>query len=169
MQEEPESIHYKKLVGKPTHAGVYILPDGKDIEYIIIDHFEKRSKELVNGKVKDCTVAIFKPNPYTDLPWVINVVNAERILKTAKLGATKLLFVKDLPIRLTQEDTSLGPGLRISKLPAKQPSKPTLDTKHLNWNKCIDYLKQGNTVQDLRKGYEISEEVEKLLNNEVKK
>jgi len=173
MNEEEKGIHWR-TTAKALHCGVEMLPDGKDIDYIVIEHIEYKDKENIAGRMEsNKAIAYFAENPYTKLPMVLNATNCKRL---EKLSGTPLLNkLTNFAVHLTKEkcrdvqDGGETYGLRISKLPAKQPSKPILDAKHTNWGKCIDYLKQGNTVQNLRKGYEISEEVEMLLNNEVKK
>ena len=72
--EEVELVHYK-WGGNPTHANVSILPNGKDIEYIVIDHIEKRVNEKVNGQIKNGFVAVFETNPYTTLGLWLNEIN----------------------------------------------------------------------------------------------
>ena len=168
--------HYKKLVGNPTHAGVFILPEGRDIDYIVIDHVEKRDGELVNGVKKDVVLAFFKPNQYTPLAMVLNVTNAERLCKMAGKTPWELLDVKNVAVRLTFEPTSRGDGLRISKTPplapkqtpvSQQPQtaakKETLTTAHENFAKSVSYLKGGGNIDELKKRFEISSAMEETL------
>lgn len=117
-----EKKHYKAIVGNPTHAGTFILPEGKDIEYIVIDRIEERRGENVGGVKKDGAFAIFKPNPYTNLPFMLNVTNAKTLCFLAKKTPYELLDIKDLPVRLTSESTRIGEGLRVSKIPATPPT-----------------------------------------------
>jgi hypothetical protein len=169
MEKEPIRRHIR-YGGKLTHSGVEILPNGKDIEYIVIEKIEFKEKEKINGKEQDAFIAYFAPNPYTKLPMVLNMVNKKLLCKQARVDEWHLEDVKNFPVRLTKEETSqMGWGLRISKLPPKKPLLAVLSPEHPNWGKCIDYLKKGNSVEDLRKGYEISEEIEKLLIEKTKK
>lgn len=160
-----QKIHYT-AGGNPSHAGVFILPDGKDIERIVIDHIEWRENEKINGAEKSVFVAIFQPNVYTKLPMVLNKVNKERLLKAAKVGSFDLLSIKNFPVRLTYESTNVGDGLRISKLPARQPAaqqpkaKPEIPATAVD--KAAEFLLTG-TVEKLRESYTISDEMEKLL------
>ena len=164
--------------GNPSHAGVFILPDGKNID-MVIDHIEWREREIINGREDSKFIAIFKKNPYTDLPMVLNKVNKERILKLANKGSWDILDIKDLPITLTWEPTKVGDGLRISKTPprytpptattkpatttAEATKKPSLTTSHENFSKCVAHLKGGGKIADLREKYEISEIMEETL------
>ena len=166
-----EKKHFS-LGGALSHSGVGILPNGGDIEYIVIDHIEWRIDELVNGVKKDTFVAFFAPNPYTTLPFVLNRENKARLLKAAKKGEWDLLEIKNLPVRLTHENTKLGEGLRISKLPPKMPTatatsvtstpvaKPAITDE--NFDKAKKFLETG-TMDALRGFYEVSEEMEKRL------
>ena len=81
--------------GNPSHAGVFFLPDGKNID-MVIDHIEWREREIINGREDSKFIAIFKKNPYTDLPMVLNKVNKERLLKLANKGSWDILDIKDL-------------------------------------------------------------------------
>lgn len=172
--------------GNPSHAGVFILPDGKNVD-VVIDHIEWREREIINGREDSKFMAIFKKNPYTDLPMVLNKVNKERLLKLANKGSWDILDIKDLPITLTWEPTKIGDGLRISKIPprytpptatitktattatttttttAEAAKKPPLTTAHENFAKCVAYLKGGGKIADLREKYEISEIMEETL------
>lgn len=166
-----EKKHFS-LGGNLSHSGVGVLPSGNDIDYIVIDHIEWRVDEVVNGVKKDTFVAYFAPNPYTSLPFVLNKENKSRLLKAAKKGEWDLLEIKNLPVRLTHENTKLGEGLRISKLPPKMPpttatavtvtpvTKPTITDD--NFAKAQKFLETG-TMDALKGFYEVSEEMEKKL------
>ena len=163
---EEQKIHYTAGANS-SHAGVFILVGGKDIEHIVIDHIEWREKEKVNGVEKPSFVAIFKPNPYTKLPMLLNKINKERLLKLAKVGSFDLLSIRDFPVRLTFESTNVGDGLRISKLPAKMPSQPAIAVKkhELTEDKvasAIEFLKT-KSMDELKQFYNVSEEMEKRL------
>jgi len=163
--EQVQKIHY--TAGRnATHCGVEILIGGNDIEYIVIDHIEYRENEKINGTEKSAFVAIFKQNPYTNLPMVLNKVNKERLMKAARVGSFDLLTIKDFPVRLTYESTNVGDGLRISKLPAKLPTAPQPKAKPeipaTAVDKAAEFLLTG-TIEKLRESYTISAEMEKLL------
>ena len=44
MNEEEKGIHWR-TTAKALHCGVEMLPDGKDIDYIVIEHIEYKDKE----------------------------------------------------------------------------------------------------------------------------
>ena len=165
-----QKIHYTAGANS-THAGVFILPNGKDIEHIVIDHIEWNEKEKVNGVEKPSFVAVFKPNQYTKLPFLLNKTNKERLLKLAKVGSFDLLSIKNFPVRLTYEPTNVGDGLRISKLPAKIPAAPAPAKKpELTEDKvasAIEFLKT-KSMDELREYYTVSEEMEKRLTQDGK-
>ncbi len=167
---EEKLIHYK-WGGNPTHADVSMLPNGNDIEYIVIDHIEARENEKINGQTKNAFVAVFQKNPYTELGMVLNKKNKEILLKLARKGEWELLTIKNLPVRLTKENTSLGYGLRISKLPAKIPAAPAPAKKpELTEDKvasAVEFLKT-KSMDELREYYTVSEEMEKRLTQDGK-
>lgn len=176
MKEEQQLLHYK-WGGNASHADISILPEGKDIPFIVIDHIEAREDEVINGVKKDSFVAIFKDNPYTKLPMVLNKTNKDRLLKLANQDEWHLLFVKNFPVRLTYEPTKLGNGLRISKLPAsvpqttsQPPKKQELTPTHPDWQKCVDFLATGGgTIPQLEGRYAISDAVKTTLSESIPK
>lgn len=156
--------------GKISHCGCEVLPEGKDIECIVIDRIEWREDEVVNGEKTPCFVAIFAQNPYTNLPMVLNMENKERLIKMAHISEYDLVTIKNLPVRLTAEPTRLKRlGLRISKLPptipkVEQPKpKIVLTQEDPAWNSCVEFVNAGNPIDRLLIRYDISEELQKLL------
>ena len=168
MEEEPIRRHIR-CGGKLTHSGVEILPNGNDIEYIVIERIEFKEKEKINGKEQDSFVAYFSPNPYTKLPMVLNRSNKILLCKQAQVDEWHLEDIKNFPVRLTKEETGqMGWGLRISKIRPTIPApakKETLTDQHENWAKCIAHIKGGGSIEDLKKKYEISPATEIKLKN----
>jgi len=161
--KEPIRRHIR-CGGKLTHSGVEILPNGKDIEYIVIERIEFKEKENVNGKEISAFLAYFAPNPYATLPMVLNTTNKKLLCKLAGKDEWHLEDIKDFPVRLTREETrQMGWGLRISKLPPTIP--PVLNQQHPNWDKCVAFVKSGGKVNDMRSKYIISTEIENILKN----
>lgn len=178
-----ETKKHWRMGGKLTHCGVECLPDGEDVPHIVIQRIVWKNQVSVGGNKQDGFEAIFAPNQYTKLPMWLNSTNKKRL---AKLGGTDYLEdIKNLPVALTKELTrdpkdgkSKVWGLRISKNPAKTPvqPKPTpaktytpvpLTGEHENWDKCVGYMKGGGKIEELKKKYTISEEVESQLKTEA--
>lgn len=123
MQDQ-KSIHYR-VGGKLTHAGIEMLPEGKDIERIIIARIEYKESEMINGRTETGVwVAHFAPNPYTNLPMLLNATNRKRLVKQFPECDGYPARLENVAVRLTKEktrDVQDGGetwGLRISKLPA---------------------------------------------------
>lgn len=166
-----EKVHFR-TGGKIEYCGVEILPDGKDIDPIVIDYIKFHPALKVQGSNKEnmWTVHFAKNNPYTKLPMLLNSTNRKRLAKLAKNNY--LEDIKNFPIRLTQEltkDISDGGseihGLRISKIPAKAvvapaPKKDILTAAHPNFDACKAHLSGGGTIADLKAKYDIPKEVE---------
>jgi hypothetical protein len=127
-----EGIYYRQG-GRLTHASCEMLPNGKDIERIVIERIEYKDSESINGRVETGVwLAHFARNRYTELPMVLNATNRKRIAKqfwdtkvedgTPCEGRINLL--KNIPVRLTKEltrdvqDGGQTYGLRVSKIPA---------------------------------------------------
>lgn len=167
-----QGIHYR-TGGRLTHAGCEMLPSGKDIEYIVIERIEFKDSENVGGRTEqNVWVAHFAKNEYTKLPMVLNATNRKRIAKLFPDVEGCINLLKNIPVRLTREktrDVQDGGetwGLRISRIPAKKPAAPkkeTLNEKHPNWGKCVEWLVKGNDLEALRGKYDITKEVEEAL------
>jgi hypothetical protein len=128
--EDQRNIHYRKG-GKLTHCGVECLPDGKDIERIIIARIEYKESEMINGRTENGVwVAHFAPNPYTDLPFILNATNRKRLVKQFPECDGYPARLENIAVRLTKEktrDVQDGGetwGLRISKIPASPEAAP---------------------------------------------
>lgn len=122
------------MAGKITHAGCECLPGPRfEIERIVISRIDFKESIQVNGQKKENVFeAVFAPNPYTNLPFLLNSTNAKRIAKmfwdTPVQDGTpcegRINLLENIPVRLCREltrDPSDGGqvyGLRISKLPA---------------------------------------------------
>lgn len=171
-----KGIHYR-TGGKLTHAGCEMLPNGNDIEYIVIESIEFKESENIGGRTEQGVwIAHFAKNEYTNLPMVLNATNRKRIAKLFPQVEGRINLLKNVAVRLTREKTrdiqdgGETWGLRISKVPAKAPAAPKkemLTKEHPNWAKCVAWLVGGNDIEALRGKYNITKEVEELLWNEA--
>lgn len=168
-----QGIHYR-TGGKLTHAGCEMLPNGKDIEYIVIERIEFKESENIGGRTEQGVwVAYFAKNQYTNLPMVLNSTNRKRIAKLFPEVKGCINLLKNVAVRLTQEKTrdpqdisSETWGLRISRMPAKKPAAPKKEKIEVGsdkWEKCIEWIMSGKDVESLRKWYDITKEVENAL------
>ena len=153
--EDQRNIHYR-VGGKLTHCGVECLPEGKDIERIIIARIEYKESEMINGRTENGVwVAHFADNPYTKLPLILNSTNRKRLVKLYPECDGYLARLENVAVRLTKEktrDVQDGGetwGLRISKIPAAAapaPSQPA-QKKVVTEDKVqatIDWAKKNN-------------------------
>lgn len=161
---EQQGIHYR-TGGKLTHAGCEMLPNGKDIEHIIIERIEFKESENIGGRVEQgIWVAYFAPNKYTKLPMVLNSTNRKRIAKLFPQVEGCINLLRNVAVRLTKEKTrdiqdgGETYGLRISKIPAKAPQKPNLTPSHEKWNECVNWVAAGGNVDELKQWYDITPE-----------
>ena len=86
---------------------------------------------MINGRTeKGVWVAYFAPNPYTNLPFLLNATNKKRLVKLYPDCDGYLARLENVPVRLTKEvtrDVQDGGdtwGLRISKLPPAEAPAP---------------------------------------------
>lgn len=145
---DQRNIHYR-VGGKLTHCGVEVLPGGNDVERIIIARIEYKESEMINGRQeKGVWVAYFAPNPYTDLPLILNATNRKRLVKMYPDCDGYLARLENVPVRLTKEktrDVQDGGetwGLRISKLPPAEASATQAPPKAAPAKKKVIQMEQ---------------------------
>ena len=164
--QDQKSIHYR-VGGRLTHCGVECLPQGKDIERIIIARIEYKESEMINGRTENGVwVAHFAQNPYTNLPLILNATNRKRLVKLFPECDGYLARLENVPVRLTREktrDVQDGGetwGLRISKIPAAEaPAAPAPAKKKVitedKVQAVVDWaLKEGLGIEDIAKKYD---------------
>lgn len=174
MQDQ-KSIHYR-VGGKLTHAGVEMLPGGKDIERIIIARIEYKESEMINGRTENGVwVAHFAQNPYTTLPLILNATNRKRLVKLFPDCDGYVARLENVPVRLTKEktrDVQDGGetwGLRISKIPASPEAAPA-KKKVITADKVdviIEWAKnQGFGIDNVAKMYDFADDtIKKKIND----
>lgn len=170
--EDQRNIHYRKG-GKLTHCGVECLPEGKDIERIIIARIEYKESEMINGRTENGVwIAHFAPNPYTNLPMLLNATNRKRLVKQFPECDGYPARLENIAVRLTKErtrDVQDGGetwGLRISKLPAAQEQAPAqVQRKSIQEEQIqtvVDWAKKnGKTIEDIAAIYDFASEAVK--------
>ena len=163
--EDQRNIHYRKG-GKLTHCGVECLPNGRDIERIIIARIEYKESEMINGRTESGVwVAHFAPNPYTSLPMLLNATNRKRLVKQFPECDGYPARLENIPVRLTKEktrDVQDGGetwGLRISKIPASPEAAPQpAQRKVITEDKIqvtVDWAKKaGKTIEDIAAAFD---------------
>lgn len=172
--EDQRNIHYR-VGGRLTHCGVECLPNGKDIERIIIARIEYKESEMINGRTeKGVWVAYFAQNPYTNLPMILNATNRKRLVKLFPECEGYPARLQNVPVRLTKEltrDAQDGGdtwGLRISKLPAAPEAAPHAKVLPILTADKIEAAKNwmaqnGKTIEDVKKQYQVPADLEAKL------
>lgn len=171
---EEKGIHYR-VGGNLTHCGCECLPGGKDIEYIVIEKIDYVAEAKINGRTEqNIWIATFAKNPYTNLPMVLNSTNRKRLAKLYPDCDGYINLLKKIPVRLTREkcrdiqDGGETWGLRISRTPAKKPSKQALTPENKAvWDQAVNYIKAGNSLAKIKEKYDISPEMETQLLKEA--
>ena len=161
---EPIARHFR-MGGKLSHSGVEILPNGKDIDYIVIKEIKWSENESVNGETKPSFIAVFDKNIYTDRPMVLNSKNKKTLLTLTEKGEYELETIKNLPVHLTKESTRMGLGLRISLIPAKktgvsEEKKARLELDSPNFETIKAWLTETpeHSIETTTKKYDVSPE-----------
>lgn len=169
---DQRNIHYR-VGGKLTHCGVEMLPGGKDIDRIIIARIEYKESEMINGRTENGVwVAHFAPNPYTELPLILNATNRKRLVKMYPDCDGYIARLENVPVRLTKErtrDVQDGGetwGLRISKMPpadapAEAPSQRKV-IKEENIDAIVAWAqKKGYGIEKVAETYDFESDTVK--------
>ena len=167
-----ENIHYR-TGGRLTHCGVECLPNGADIERIIIERIEYKDKESINGRVEEGVwIAHFAPNPYTTLPFILNATNRKRLVKQFPECDGYPARLKNIAVRLTKEkcrDVQDGGetwGLRISKIPAAEERKKEITEDKID--AVVKWAREkGKTLADIEETYVMSDAVRIALSEQL--
>ena len=173
MNQSQENIHYR-TGGKLTHCGVECLPNGADIERIVIERIEYKDSESINGRIEQGVwIAHFAPNPYTNLPFILNATNRKRLVKQFPECDGYPARLKNVAVRLTKErtrDVQDGGetwGLRISKNPAAEaPAPPQPQAKKVitedKVQTVVDWAKKNSkTIDDIAAMYDFESDTVK--------
>ena len=165
MAEERILKHYK-YPDNPSHIGIWVLPNGKDI-VATIDRIAYVYGEKINGEKKNAWIAYFKPNPHFSLPMVINSRNRTNI--SYLTGEIYIEKVTNLTVTLTREmDKAFGGGkdwsLTISKIAPKITAQGTAIKNKLtpdssNWGSVVAWAQiEGNKIEAVWAKYDVTQE-----------
>lgn len=156
--------HYRKVF-KSDHLGIADLEDlieeGKRLVFTIKE-VRQEYEAKVAGKKIDANIAYFK-EPIK--PMVLNATNAKVVKEFS--GSPFVEDWKNIPIELYIDKNvkmkgEIVGGVRIK--PTK-PSikKPELTPTHSKWEDAKKAVKNGSTIESIRKHWDISDQNFKLL------
>lgn len=162
---ENERIHWKRVFNS-DYLGAADLDNGKDLK-AVIKSVSVQEVKGTDGSNKNCNVATF-----TDAnlkPMILNVTNCKLVKKFAKS-----VFINDwnnIPVQIYVKDDikafgEITEGLRI------RPTQPSMDKPKLipgipAWIKAVEFLKGTGNIDQIKLKYDISEQDEETLKNEV--
>ena len=154
--------HYRKVF-KSDHLGVADLEDFIEEKKSLIQtisHVKQEINVSVAGKKGDFNIAYFKSNIK---PLVLNATNSA-VMKQLT-GSVFIEDWKNVNVELFVERNirfgrDVVDGVRIKKV-AKE--LPILTEKHEKFNAIKQALKNGNTIEQVRQKYQVSNEIEQKL------
>jgi hypothetical protein len=158
MKEETKT-HYRK-VHKSEHLGVADLEEmieEKKSLILTITHVEQLEETKVAGKMIKANIAYFKEKIK---PWVLNNAKNGKIM--AKFTGSK--FVEDWNNVLIE--LFIDPNVKMSgevvggvRIRSIQPivRKPLLNDQSEKWETAKQRVKEGMTIQGVRKHYQVSQ------------
>lgn len=159
--KEQHLTHWKRLVN-PDYLGVYSLDNGKDMTLTIT----KVVRELVTnerGKV-ECTVAYFKED---QKPMILNRTNSKTIQKMYGTPYIEQWTGRKITVYASVANLR-GDEVECLRIRAVKPENPALKIEDSeNFENCKTALKNGYKIEDIKKKWTISPEVEKALIDET--
>lgn len=149
-----EKTHWKKAFNSDYLSSADIVDE------IVLTIASVKLEEVkgADGKAKTCNVAHFKESKYK--PMVLNVTNSKVVKKFAKSK-----FIEDwknVPVQIYVDDNvrafgEVTEGLRIR---TEQPrvTKPELKPDTEQWDKAVQFLKDGGKIEQITNKYVVSKE-----------
>lgn len=144
------------------YLGAYSLPDGKDVILTI----KETKREIVvgnNGQKSECFIAYFHENAK---PMVLNKTNCKTIEKLFKTPNIEEWVNKQIQIGSTRISAfgEMTDCLRVRPFaPKLSGERPTVETGSVIWQNAIDYLKGGNSLDNIMRKYSLTKEQIKEL------
>ena len=148
--------HWKKLVN-PDYIGAYSLEPGKDLT-VTIESVGREQVTGSGGKKEECTVARLKGQK----PFIVNRTNAKTI--STIYGSPYIEDWKGKQITLYISTTKVaGEEVECLRIRKKKPELPLLDVNGDKWEDAITAVKNGTTVENIKKFYNLTKDAEKEL------
>lgn len=159
-----QKTHWKKLQN-PDYLGAYsLLP--KEEKILTIAKITREKIIGTGGKKKEETVAHFKE---AEKPMILNRTNCKTIAKVYKTNFIEEWTGKQVQIFVEMVD-AFGEQVEALRIRPCVPSVglPFLEKETPALLKAIEHVKQGGSVEDIRKRYQLSDEVKLILESHVK-
>lgn len=156
--------HWKKTIDKDW-IGTYVLPEGNPIDVILTG--VKHQQVKIKGNKEWHRVAYFEVNEHFDKPMLLNPTNCLRIEKLTGTPYIEDWGNLNMKVTLCQEmDKAFGGGkdwaLRISNVLPKNTNQLTPLTEDMI-SKAVEFLMGGKSMNDLKKFYSFSSEIESKI------
>ena len=154
---EKIKTHWRQLVN-PDYIGAYSLPNGNDITVKIKD-VKKEMVTGMGGRKEECTVAHLENNK----PMILNSTNSRMIQNIYNTPYIEDWKGKEITLyaartKLKGEEVEclrIRPGVKI---------KPELKPDTVDFGNVVKAMKEGYTIEDVKKKFAVSQDVEiKLL------
>ena len=149
-----------------NYLGNWDIPENKDLILTIDSAKWEDVKNPINGKKEQKRVIRFKEKVK---PLICNQTNAKAVIKSTgcrymedSVGKKIALFVSVYFDKISKEDMDV---VRVRSEPVKIANKPALLENTENFAKAKEALSNGYSIEDVKKKYTISPEIEKLLTN----
>lgn len=160
-----EKTHWLQSPNK-NYLGHWDLPENKDLTLTIASAQWEEVKNPVINKSEAKRVVRFKEDDIK--PWICNQGNAQSILK-----ATSVKYMEDSPdqkiilftgVHFDRVSKSNVDCIRVRDFaPKSQAELPQIT----DFEKAVEYLKGGKTIEDLKKLRSIDQEMEDNLKAEL--
>lgn len=149
------------------YLGAYCLTDGKDIT-LTIKETKKENVVGANGQKSECFIAYFYESVK---PMILNRTNCKTIEKLYKTPNIEEWVGKQIQVGSTRISAfgEMTDCLRVRPfVPKLSNDRPTIEIGSTVWANAIDYLKGGNSIENIMKKYSLTkEQIKELQKHEI--
>jgi hypothetical protein len=152
--------HWKKL-NNPNYLGAYSLLGVTDELRVKIKEVKKEEVKGIDGKKDMCIIAYL----YNEKPMILNSTNCKSI---AKIHNTPFIDDwKNLDIIIyVKKIKAFGEFVDALRVKEILPEKEELTPAHKNWASAKKAIKNGTSIEKIKKAYKLTVENEKLLKDD---
>lgn len=157
--------HWKKLVN-PNYLGAYSLEPKQEL-ILTIDRVTREKIIGTGGKKEECTVCYFKE---AVKPMIFNRLNQKIIAKIHNTPYIEEWVGKQIQVYAELVDAfgERVEALRVRPIVPNKP-KPELMFDTDAYNKAVDFVKNGGSIDDIKKKYTVTEQMFLKLSEYVSK
>lgn len=149
--------HWKKLVN-PDYLGAYSLQP-KEEKTLTISNVTREKVIGPGGKKQECTILHFVEK---EKPMVLNRLNSKIITKIYGTPYIEDWIGKKIQIYADLVE-AFGETVEALRIRQTQPVLPTLTKENPAYQKVVEHIRTGGTLNDVQKKFTLNDEIKKQI------